>query len=288
MRSRVDVLPYRLVLPAVLMELIFVAVPVIYGFYYSLHKVDYFRLGTFVGLQNYRAILTSPEFWNSMLVTGVFTVFSLTFTLVIGFALAIYLNRDVKANVFLRAIILIPYTISMLVGSLLIKWLLSQDSGIINILMSPFGVRQLSILSDPTKAMVALVANAVWRDSAFAMVLLMAGLKSIPIQLYRAASVDGASSFYQFKRITIPLMKTPIIITVVRLVIHFFNNLTIPLVLTGGGPLDATRTISIHLYKLGFEQYRFGPANALAFLVLLFNVLLILILLRFFKDTEVG
>jgi len=74
----------------------------------------------------------------------------------------------------------------------------------------------------------------------------------------------------------------------VRLVIHFFNNLTIPLVLTGGGPLDATRTISIHLYKLGFEQYRFGPANALAFLVLLFNVLLILFLLRFFKDTEVG
>ena len=128
--------------------------------------------------------------------------------------------------------------------------------------------------------MAALVFNAVWRDSAFAMILLLAGLKGISPQLYAAARVDGASAWYRFRRITLPLLRVPILITLVRLLIHFVNVLTFALILTGGGPNNATQTMGLAMYRIGFVDFRLGQANALAILVLLFNLVLIAVLLR--------
>ena len=283
-RIRVDSFAYRLVAPAVCLEAGLVGVPLIIGIYYSLFRVDYFKRGEFLGIGNYWAVLSSPEVLNSLWVTVVFSVSSLALTFGVGFALALYLEKDTRLNIFIRAVILIPYVISMMVGSLLLKWILVQDSGILPFLLSPFGLADLSILGNTRTAMAALVCNAAWRDSAFAMILLMAGLKSIPHQLYAAARVDGASLFFQFQKITLPLLRVPILITLIRLLIHFANVLTFALVLTGGGPNDATTTIGLTLYKLGFEYYRFGQANALAFLIFLFNIGMILLLIRFFRE----
>jgi len=178
----------------------------------------------------------------------------------------------------------VPYVISMLVGSMLLKWLLSSDAGVITLALAPLGMGDVSILADPENAMAALVFNGVWRDSAFAMILLMAGLKAVPLQLYQAARVDGAGALYRFRRITLPLLRIPILITLIRLLIHFVNVLTFALVLTSGGPNEATTTIGLELYRIGFVDYRFGEANALAFLVFLFNIVLILILVRMFEQ----
>lgn len=278
-----DLFPYALVLPLVLIELALVAVPLGIGVYYSLHRVEFFQLDAFLGLNNYVQVLTSPDVLRSLAVTASFTLFSLFFTFVVGFGLAIYLERDSRYNVFLRAIVLVPNVISILVGSLLLKWILSLDAGILPMLLQPFGLADLSVLGDPRRALGALVFNGVWRDSAFAMILLLAGLKSIPVHLYSAALVDGAGPLYRFRRITLPLMRIPILITLVRLTISFVNILTFALVLTGGGPGSATRTVSLQLYRLGFESYRFGQANALAFLMVIFNVVLILVLVRLFR-----
>jgi ABC-type sugar transport system permease subunit len=283
LRPSTDLFPYWLVLPLVLIELLLVGIPLAIGVFYSLHRVEFFQLDDFLGLRNYLSVLRSPEVLRSLSVTAVFTVFSLFFTFVVGFGLALHLERDSRYNVFLRAVVLVPHVISILVGSLLLKWILSLDAGILPLLLQPFGLADMSILGDPQRAMGALVFNGVWRDSAFGMVLLMAGLKSIPVQLYAAARVDGAGPLYRFRRITLPLMRVPILITVVRLVIHFVNVLTFALVLTGGGPGSATRTVSLQLYRLGFESYRFGQANALAFIMVLFNIVLILILVRLFR-----
>lgn len=280
LKARIDYFPYKLLMPVLLMELLFVLLPLIYGIYYSAHKVEYFVIGDFVGLDNFKYILSSSAVGKSLLVTAIFAAFSLVFTMAVGFALALSLNRDTKPNVFMRSIVLIPYVISMMVGSMLIKWLISPDSGIISILLAPFGIGQFSLLTSPTGAMAALVANAVWRDAAFAMILLMAGLKSIPGQLYSAAKIDGASTWYSFKRITLPLMRNVINITIIRLTMHFINVLTIPFVLTGGAPNDATKTISLQLFNLGFQSYKFGQANALAVLILLFNLIIISFMLR--------
>ena len=283
-KPSIELFPYGLVLPLVAIELLLVVVPLGIGVYYSFHRVDFFQLGAFVGLRNYIQVLSSPEVVRSLAVTACFTLFSLFFTFIVGFSLALYLERDTRYNVYLRAVVLVPHVISVLVGSLLLKWVLSLDAGILPTLLQPFGLADMSILGDPQRALGALVFNGVWRDSAFAMILLLAGLKSIPAQLYSAALVDGASPLYRFRRITLPLMRVPILITLVRLTISFVNILTFALVLTGGGPGSATRTVSLQLYRLGFENYRFGQANALAFIMVVFNVLLILVLVRLFRS----
>lgn len=276
--------PYRFVAPVVAMEAAFVLVPLLIGFYYSLHRADYFQVTEFLGLRNYWAVLGSPIVLESLTVTAVFTLAALAFTFVLGFALAVYLERDTRLHVFLRAVVLVPYIIAMLVGSLLLKWIFSRDAGVLYLFLGPFGIGDFSILAEPRSAMAALVFNAVWRDCAFAMILLLAGLKSIPLQLYAAARVDGAGALYRFRRITLPLMRIPIFITVVRLVIHFVNVLTFALVLTGGGPNNATQTIGLAMYRMGFVDFRLGQANALAFLVFVFNLILIGLLLRMFRE----
>lgn len=279
-----DWFPYKLIAPVVAIEIVFVAIPLLIGFYYSFFRVEYLQLGKFVGLDNYWRILSSYTIRASLLTTLVFSFFSLIFTFVVGFWLAIFLEHDTRWNVFGRAVVLVPHVISMLVGSMLLKWIFSTDAGLLPLVLGPLGFGDVTILADPENAMAALVFNAIWRDSAFAMILLMAGLKSVPLELYAAARVDGASAFYQFRRITLPLLRVPIMITAIRLMMHFVNVLTFALVLTSGGPNDATTVVALKLYQTGFMDYRFGLANALAFLMFLFNIAIVLILVRFFRE----
>lgn len=283
-RSRRDWGPYGFVGPLLAIEIVFVAFPLCLGFYYSLHRADFFQITEFRGLGNYERILASPMVLNSLWVTSVFSIFALFFTFVVGFALALHLERDTRLNVFLRAVVLVPYVIAMLVGSLLLKWIFTQDSGLTHFILGPLGLGQATILADPQAAMGALVFNAVWRDSAFAMILLLAGLKSIDPQLYAAARVDGAGPWMRFRTLTLPLMRVPILITTIRLLIHFVNVLTFALILTGGGPNEATQTLGLTMYRIGFIDFRIGQASAMAILVFLFNLCLIAVLLRLFRE----
>jgi ABC-type sugar transport system permease subunit len=275
--------PYRLVAFAVLLELGFVIVPLVIGFWYSLNRVQFFQIRRFTGFENYWRVLTSPLVFNSIVVTLVFSVVSLILTFVIGFALALWLERNNRLNGIMQAIVLIPYMIAMLVGSMLLKWVFSKESGLSDLALGPLGLGNVSILADPNTAMAALVYNAMWRDSAFAMIILLAGLKSIPAHLHMAARVDGASAWYRFVRITLPMMQVPIFIAVVRLFIHLVNTLTYPLILTSGGPGNSTESVVLKMYRLGFNDNVLGQANALAILMFIFNLALVAILLRLFR-----
>ena len=275
---------YRYILPFLAAEALIVGIPLATGFFYSFFKADYFQITDWRGLENYRLVLFSSTVLKSFLITTIFAIFALFFTFLSGFSLALFLNRDTRMHIFVRAVVLVPYTISMLVGSLLLKWMFSSDAGLLHLATAPLGLSGASPMSDPEGAMAALVFNAVWRDSAFAMILLMAGLKSIDPQLYAAARIDGAGALYRFRRLTLPMMRVPILITLVRLLIHFVNVLTYPLVLTGGGPNGTTSTIGLVVYHIGFSDYRTGQANALACLVFAFNMILIALLLRLFRQ----
>lgn len=274
--------------PLVLIEVVFVTIPLVLGVYYSLYRVDYFELTEFRGLGNYVRMLTSPTILSALAATAVFTVGALVLTLTVGMALALHLERDTRWNVAVRTVALVPYVIAMLVGSLLLRWLFSTDAGLVGMALGPLGMPEATILADPTAAMGALIFNGVWRDSAFAMILLLAGLKSIPPELFQAARVDGAGAWMRFRRITLPLMRIPILITLVRLMIHFVNVLTFALILTGGGPNNATQTLGLAMYRIGFVEFRLGEANALAFLVFLFNLVLIAINLLLFRQRREG
>ncbi len=286
MRRGEALLPYRLLLPAVAIEAGFVLTPLAIGFWYSLHNVRFFQIRNFVGIDNYVRVLTSPEIRDSLWVTAVFSLSSLVLTFVVGFALAIRFERDTKLHVFMRAVVFVPYMIAMLVGSMLLKWIFAQEGGLAPLVLGPLGLGDHSILADPRSAMAALVYNAMWRDCAFAMILLLAGLKSIPTQIYAAARIDGASAIYRFWRITLPMLRMPILITVVRLFIHFVNILTFPLVLTGGGPANATDVVVLRMFRLGFQDHILGPANALAILIFAANLVLVAMLLMLFRQAR--
>lgn len=272
------------ILPFIVIELALVACPLALGFYYSFFKVEYFQLTSFRGLDNYWRVITSPMVLGSLVSTAIFSIFALGLTLTVGMSLALHLERDSRWNVAVRAVALVPYVISMLVGSLLLRWIFSTDAGFMAVMLGPVGLGDHSILANPGSAMAALIFNAVWRDSAFAMIVLLAGLKSIPPSLYDAARVDGAGAIYRFRRITLPLMRISILIAVVRLLIHFVNVLTFALILTGGGPNGATRTTGLALYELGFVEFKLGDANALAILVFLFNLVLVGFNLLLFRE----
>lgn len=275
--------PYRLVGLAVLIELGFVIIPLVIGFWYSVNRVQFFQIRGFNGLDNYWRILTSPSVGNAVVVTLAFSIISLVLTFVIGFGLAMWLERSNRLNGIMQAVVLIPYMIAMLVGSMLLKWVFAKESGLSDLVLAPMGMGDVSILADPDTAMAALVYNAVWRDSAFAMIMLLAGLKSIPAHLHMAARVDGASAWYRFVRITLPLLQVPIFITVIRLFIHLVNTLTYPLILTGGGPGTSTEPVVLKMYRLGFNDNVLGQANALAILVFIVNIALVAVLLRLFR-----
>lgn len=277
---------YRYLWPALALEACFVFAPLILSIYYSLHKVRYFELGAIVWLGNYVDVLSHPVFLNSLLVTLAFSLTALFFTFVTGFGLALFLNRDGPANVLLRTVVLIPYVIAMLVGSMLLKWLFSADAGLIAMANAYFSLSIPTILADPTYAMAALVANAIWRDSAFAMIMLMAGLKSISPSLIAAARIDGANQWMIFHRIILPLLKPAMLITMVRLLLHFANVLTFPLILTGGGPNNATDTVALRIFRVGFEDYDLGRANAMAILLCVFNVCAVMLLLAAFRKRK--
>lgn len=286
MRRSDRFVPYRLIAPALLIEAGLVLAPLAIGFYYSLHNVRFFRNRGFVGAENYWRLLESDAVANALIVTATFTVASLLLTFALGFALALHLERDSRLHVFMRAVVLVPYMIAMLVGSMLLKWVFAQESGLMPLVLGPFGLGGSSILADPNSAMAALVFNAMWRDSAFAMIMLLAGLKSIPMQIFAAARVDGAGPLYRFWRITLPLMRIPILITLVRLFIHFVNILTMPLILTGGGPGNATETLVLHMFRLGFQDHVLGTANALAVLIFAANLVLVAVLLALFRQNR--
>lgn len=276
-------IPWRLLAPALLLETAMVLAPLVIAVWYSLHNVRFFQIRRFVGFDNYARVLASDEVLNALWVTAIFAFFALVLTFVLGFALAVWLERDGRFATAMRAVVLVPYMIAMLVRSMLLKWLFSQEAGLSTLALGPLGFGDISILAEPGTAMAALVFNAMWRDAAFAMIMLLAGLKAIPPALHLAARVDGASAWMRFRRITLPLLRLPILITLVRLLVHFVNILTFPLILTGGGPGNATEVVVLKVFRLGFADHVLGQANALALLVFLGNMVLVGILLALFR-----
>jgi ABC-type sugar transport system permease subunit len=279
---------YRYLLPALLLEAGLVFAPLALSIFYSVHRVRYYQLGAFNGLQNYLDVLTHPLFLNSLLVTCTFSLVSLALTFAIGFGLALFLNRDGVGSILMRTVVLLPYVIAMLVGSMLLKWIFSTDAGLVPLAAAWFNVSSPTILADPHYAMAAMVANGIWRDSAFAMVMLLAGLRSIPTELIQAARIDGAGSVLIFRRILLPLLWPAILITLIRLLLHFANVLTYPLILTGGGPNNATETLALRIFRIGFEDFDLGKANAMAIILCLFNVAAVVALLAVFRKTRRG
>lgn len=270
----IDWFPYLMAAPAMIVLFIFSLLPTIYGMIVSLYTVQFVQLLEFVGLRNYIEMLTDPAFWASFRVSMIFTVGSVTLEVVIGLSLALLANSSLRLRGPFRVIAMLPWVASYVVIYLIFKWILNYDDGLLNGVFVQLGLPKVGWLNDPTLANISLILVDTWRGSPYAMILLLAGLQTIPAELYEAAAADGATAWRAFQSITLPLLRTPLLIVLVLMTIINFNVLVAQLVLTGGGPGRTTEPMSLRMYSEAFTYFRMGPAASIAMFIFALNLIL--------------
>ena len=267
--------------PAMLLIFFIMIFPLFYTIYCSLFNLDYMSFGKYLGLKNYVKIFSDANFWPSLRVTFVISLAGVLVSLVIGTLLAVWVDQ--KRGLFgyiIQLTGLVPWVTSMVVAALLWKWVFDGEMGLLNYALTRLGMKPVNFFSTARLAIFTTIFVIAWRTIGYSMVMILAGLKGIPGDLIEAAQVDGGNSWQIFWRVKLPMIKTPALISSVVLTMSNFNNNTIPMVLTSGGPANATNVITLNLYRIGFNYFQFGKACALAFVVFVINILLVVIYIK--------
>lgn len=269
------------IVPAMGLVFIVLYLPTFYGVYYSLFDIRYLLPTSFVGLENYVKLLADPALGAIVLRSAVFTAATVAATMAIALLIALWIDTLTGWFAMLvQILVIMPWVISNIVGALLFRWVFLNDIGLLMYVLDQLGFANLQPLSSPAGAMFVLIAFACWRTMGFAVILLLAGLKSIPRDYYEAALVDGANAWQRLREITLPLLKTSILINLVILTLSNLNNIETPLIITGGGPAGATNILPLDLYVRAFSEYDFNSAIAMAIGMFLANTLLVLAYVR--------
>jgi multiple sugar transport system permease protein len=270
----------RFVLPAVLALSLVTVYPVLAVFYLSLHrKLLIFDITEFTGLGNYRFLLSDDRFWNAFGNTVYFTAASVSLELLLGLGIALLLNRTFRFKGVVTALVLVPWAIPTVVSAKMWEWMYNTDLGILNHLLG----MQINWLGSPFWAMNAAVVMDVWKTTPFVAILLMAGLKLIPLEIIQAARIDGAGGWSIFRRITLPLLMPVVLVVLIFRTMDAFRVFDAVYVLTGGGPANTTETLSIYAYKVLFQTLQFGYGSTLAIVVFLCVGAMSLLYLRALK-----
>jgi multiple sugar transport system permease protein len=266
---------YLFIVPMLVFIVLMLGYPIAENIRMSLYDVTVatFRSGDapFVGLDNYLVLLRDPAFMKSVGLSFVFTSTSIMLQFTIGFALALFFNRPFPGNGILRAMLLLAWLLPAVVVGNVFRWIFDGDYGVFNYLLQSAGLLQQKhywLLDTKTALLGTILANA-WVGIPFNMMLLLAGLQNIPITLYEAASIDGASAADRFLYITLPMMR-PVALGILLLTfIYTFKVFDLIYVMTDGGPVDATTVMPIQIYRLTFAFFRFAHGAASATLLLL-------------------
>jgi len=219
-----------------------------------------------IGIRNYRELLRDPYVWESLYLTMKYVLISVSGQLVVGFSIALLLNRKIPAKGLVTTLLLLPMMMSMAIVGLFWKLLYSPTWGIINYLL---GLGKFVWLSNADMALLAIAITDIWMWSPFVMLLSLAGLSAIPQHLYEAAAIDRASGWYTFSRITLPLVTPLLLIAVIFRTLEAFKTFDLAFIMTGGGPGTATELISIKLYNMAFPPWQTGKSCALAYILLI-------------------
>ena len=270
---------YLYVLPAIVVMLIVIAYPIYYTVDLSFFNTPpslQLRDKVFVGFDNYALILSSDVFWRVTANTFIWTIVSTGFAFILGLGSALALNHEFAGRGVLRAILIIPWVISAVAASYIWKWIYHSDFGVIGAVLVGLGFadRPPNFIDSVGTVLPSLIVVNVWREFPFAMIMLMAGLQTVPDQLLRAAKVDGASAWQRFWHVTFPHLRGVSTVTILLLSVANFNSFIIPWIMTGGGPSNASHIWITHIYELAFGRQRWGIASAYS--VLLFLIVMTL------------
>jgi len=271
-----------LIAPTVLIFCAVIVYPLVSAIYLSLFSIYTPTLqGRFVGFGNYAALAGSGEFWRSLLNTFIWTVLTLSLQIVLGVAAALMLNQAILFRSLARSLILFPYFVSTVVAVLVWRWLFNDLYGILNHTMMWVGILDMPLdwLGSMPNAMASVVLVGAWKYFPFVVIAVLARLQSVPEQLYEAATIDGAGAWGRFWDVTLPQLREVLVVVVLLRAIWDFKEFDLIYLLTGGGPVIATQTLPLMVYKDAFGLNEMGRASAVAVAMML--VMLVFMLLYF-------
>lgn len=276
--------------PFMILFSLFLAFPIIASFLLSFTSFGLRDLQnpvgtTFVGLQNYVNLFSDAKFWKSLFNTFYFVVVGVPVTLAIGLLIANALNRGItRFRTTFRVGYYLPVITSIVAIAVVWRFLLNPDVGLINMGLGALGIDGPAWLADPAMAMPSIIAMAVWRNLGFAMIVFLAGMQAIPASLYEAASIDGAGRWQSFRSITVPLLRPTILFMTVITTIGYLQLFEEPFVMTAGGPLDATLSVTMYMYQQGFTFFHQGYASAIAYVLFLIVAIIAFLQFRFLRS----
>lgn len=248
------------------------------SFIFAFTEWDLVSPATWVGLKNFRELLSDPLVWQALRVTTLYAFTSIPLTIALGLFLAMLMNTKIRGVRLYRTAFYLPSVLSGVAVALLWRWLFSPEFGLINLFLAQFGIQGPSWLGDENWALPSLVGMSLWSVGA-GTIIYLAGLQGIPTDLYEAGEVDGATGWSRFRYITLPMMTPVLFFQLVTGIILALQVFTQSFIMTRGGPNNSTLFMLLYMYRNAFEYLRMGFASALAWL--LFAYILVLTVLVF-------
>ncbi len=276
-------------IPGTLYLLVTVIYPLLYSLQLSFTSWNLVRPEiepSFVGLENFIWVFTQSGFWWNLLRTFYFVVLAISLEILLGFLLALLLNREFYGKKLSRTLLTLPMVMTPGVVGLIWKWIYNPEFGIINYFMSLFGADPVSFLGNPDTAMLALVLVDVWQMTSFMFLMMLAGLQGVPQELYDSSSIDGASGWQRLINVIIPVLKPVILIAAMIRTMEGFRIFDLVYVLTEGGPSNSTEVISLKAYNIAFRQFEMGRAAAYSYVIVGIMIFIGLVYGRYLQKSE--
>lgn len=265
-----------LLTPALILFIVFIIIPTIAGIALSFFSWNFFDSPQFVGIQKFAQLASDPAAWGSLGITLLFVLLGVIPTIVIGFVVAVLINANLPGVAVLRVLYFVPVVVSVAVSAVLWTFIYDPRNGPIGALMRSLGLQPPDILQSQTLALPALVIMMIWLGLPIVIILYLAGLQRVPADIYDAAALDGAGAWRTLWSMTWPnVASTTLVVAVLQIINYVAASLDVSLIMTNGGPLGATRGLSLYAYQQAFTNQDVGYASALSVLQLVVVVVIV-------------
>jgi len=260
---------------------VLVVYPALHAIWLSFFKADSFiSTPVWVGLDNYARVLADHEFWDALRRGIVFAGTTILIQVVLGIALAMLLDAAIPMRRTMRSIVILPYLLPTLIVALTFRWMLNDPIGIVTVTLDRMGYGIVNWLGNERTAMLAVIVVSVWMWTPFVTVAFLAGLQNVPVSLYEAARVDGASAWQRFWHITLPLIRPAVVMVVILRTMTALSAFAAIFAATGGGPGTSTEILNLYAYRTSFTELNIGYGSALAMVLLTLTVFVSWLLFR--------
>lgn len=283
-------IPYLFIIPAIVTLLIFLFLPIFSSFLFSLTNWNVYSFSDlsnlrFIGFGNYITLFQDKIFWQALLNTMIFSIVGIPLNIILALFLAVIIDKKyIQNKAVFRAGYFMPVVTTLVAVAIVWKWLYNPQYGLVNYLIGFIGIDKQTWLSSPSLALPSLIIMSVWKNFGYNMVIILAGLQTIPASLYEAASVDGADAWQSFRHITFPSLKPTLFFVMIMTTIGSLQFFAEPYIMTKGGPLNKTISMVMYMYNQGFKFFKFGYGTAIAYV--LFMCILIFTMIQIFYNRK--